>query len=126
VERSGRGATGRPRRRDLPAPRRLRALAVQPRAGPGLVALLDWARDREWSAAFLDSLPTPGEGTLDGRLDGVTGVHAKTGTLTGTRALSGVVRRGGRPDVVFSALLSGLTVREDEARDVLDAFIAGL
>lgn len=91
-----------------------------------LVAHLQWADDRPWAAAFFDSLPEPGEGTLSSRLDGVP-VAAKTGTITGTCALSGVVRREAASDVFFSVVQGGMTRTEsDEARETQDAFLEWL
>lgn len=92
----------------------------------GLVAHLRWADDRPWAGAFFGSLPEPGEGTLSERLDGVS-VAAKTGTITGTSALSGVVRRGGAEDVLFCVLHGGLTAAgSDAARETQDAFVRWL
>lgn len=89
-----------------------------------VVAVLEWVADQPWSAVFFDSLPEPGEGTLADRLDGVP-VVAKTGTLTGARALSGRVDRGG-DDVLFSALVGGITVAGEEVRDRQDEFVRAL
>lgn len=91
-----------------------------------LADLLDWARERPWADAFFGSLPAPGEGTLANRLDDAPGVRAKTGTLTNTCALSGVLRREGDPDVTFSVVLGGLTVEADAARERQDAFVRTL
>ena len=91
-----------------------------------LLAHLRWVDEQPWAEAFFDSLPTPGEGTLSSRLSGVT-VAAKTGTITGTSALTGVVRRDADEDVFFSLLHGGLTRdRGDEAREKQDAFVEWL
>jgi len=90
----------------------------------GLVALLDWVRERPWADVFFDSLPAPGEGTLSGRLAGVD-LRAKTGTLTGVRALSGRIERADGP-VLFSVLLSDVTVEADRARDLQDEWVRWL
>lgn len=92
----------------------------------GLAALLSWVAEQPWSEAFFASLPAPGEGTLENRLTDVPNVRAKTGTLTGTVALSGVVRRGDDADVCFAALLSGLTDGPAEPRERLDEFVRSL
>ncbi len=94
----------------------------------GLVGVLEWAAERPWSATFFDSLPAPGEGTLENRLlDADREVRAKTGTLTGSRTLSGIVRRDGERDVAFSILLSGLTGADEEnARETIDEFVREL
>lgn len=90
----------------------------------GLVALLEWATESDWADVFFESLPAPGEGTLSSRLDGVA-VRAKTGTLTGTRALSGRLRRESG-SVLFSVLQSGLTVDADAARERQDEWVRWL
>lgn len=89
-----------------------------------LVTHLQWAADRPWVDCFFDSLPSSDEGTLTSRLNGVD-VRAKTGTLTGTRALSGVVGREGATDVLFCVLQYGLT-DNDEGRDHQDRFVRAL
>lgn len=92
----------------------------------GIVAHLRWGDDQSWSDAFFDSLPTPGVGTLSSRLEGVP-VAAKTGTITGTSALSGVVNRGDEPEVVFSVLHGGLTQEgSDLARERQNTFVRWL
>ncbi len=76
----------------------------------GLTTLLLHARDRRWWPALLRSLPSPGEGTLAGRLAGLD-VHAKTGTLfvTPVSTLSGYVRDAAGALVAFSVLSRGLS-----------------
>lgn len=75
----------------------------------GLVTLLLSSLRRDWGAALVASLPSPGEGTLAGRLAGLP-VHAKTGTLfvTPVSALSGYVRDADGRLVAFSILSRGL------------------
>jgi D-alanyl-D-alanine carboxypeptidase/D-alanyl-D-alanine-endopeptidase (penicillin-binding protein 4) len=90
----------------------------------GLVALLTWVREQPWADAFFDSLPAPGEGTLSERLDGVD-LRAKTGTLTGVRALSGRIERADGP-VLFSVLLSDVTVGADRAHDLQNEWVRWL
>ena len=90
----------------------------------GVVALLEWVADRPWTDVFYGSLPRPGEGTLADRLDGVT-VAAKTGTLTGVRALSGRVGDGGET-IRFAALVGGLAVDEESVRDRQDDLVREL
>ena len=66
-------------------------------AASDLVALLEVARRRPWGLALYRALPSPGEGTLAGRLPGID-AHAKTGTIwSGDSALAGWVnlRKGG-------------------------------
>ncbi len=52
-------------------------------------------------------------------------IRAKTGTLTGSRTLSGIVRRENERDVVFSVLLGGLVGEDEEnARQRIDTFVS--
>jgi D-alanyl-D-alanine carboxypeptidase len=85
-----------------------------------MAALLDDAQARTWGHALVASLPAPGEGTLGGRLAGVT-VRAKTGTLIGdVSALSGYVRlRDGR--WASFSIMSALP--KDEAVALEDAIV---
>ncbi|WP_233274673.1 D-alanyl-D-alanine carboxypeptidase/D-alanyl-D-alanine endopeptidase [Haladaptatus cibarius] len=95
----------------------------------GLVRVLEWVEKQPWSNTFFDSLPHPGKGTLEERLSDVDcEIRAKTGTLTGSRTLSGIVRRnGGNNDVMFSVLLGGLTGEDEEdARETIDDFVREL
>ncbi len=95
----------------------------------GIVRVLEWVTEQPWSETFFNSLPKPGEGTLEDRLSDVgCDVRAKTGTLTGSRTLSGIVRRdNGRSDVIFSVLLGGLTAEDEEnARETIDDFVREL
>ncbi len=79
----------------------------------GMVVLLGDADRAPWGAALRSTLPTPGEGTLEGRLRGLR-VRAKTGTLLqGVSALSGWVwLRRERRWAEFSILSKGLSKAE--------------
>lgn len=90
----------------------------------GMVALMEWATNQPWSDAFFASLPGPGEGTLTDRLQGVP-VVAKTGTLTGTRALSGRVGTGADA-IFFSVLVGDITVDAEAVRDGQDELVRAL
>ncbi len=92
----------------------------------GMVRTLEWVADQPWSATFFDSLPTAGEGTLESRFsDMESEIRAKTGTLTGSRTLSGIVRREDETDVVFSVLFGGLVGEDEEnARERIDTFVS--
>lgn len=90
----------------------------------GIVALLEWTTERPWADAFFGSLPSPGEGTLADRLDGVP-VVAKTGTLSGVRALSGRIGDGDDA-ILFAILVDGLTVDEGTVRDRQDDVVRAL
>ena len=84
------------------------------RAAPAAVAhLIDSMREVRGAAAFIDSLAVVGrEGTLAGRMEGTPAAgrcHAKTGTITGVSALSGICfNRSGRT-LIFSVLNNGVT-----------------
>ncbi len=87
----------------------------------GLVRLLAAADRQPWGRALRSTLPSPGVGTLAGRLAGVD-VRAKTGTLIGgVSALSGWVRlRDGRL-AAFSILSRGMS--KDAAVALEDAVV---
>ena len=92
----------------------------------GFVELVEWAIEQPWSKAFLTSLPVAGEdGTLEGRLGDLDAtIRAKTGSLTGTRTLSGVIEDESEPAIVFSIQLSNLVDElEDEGRNLQDRVI---
>lgn len=91
-----------------------------------LVAHLHWVDEQPWAETFFESLPAPGEGTLSSRLEGVS-IAGKTGTITGTSALTGVVRRDTDEDLFFSVVHGGLTRdRGDTAREKQDEFVKWL
>lgn len=88
--------------------------------------LLGMHRQADWNV-YYDSLPIAGvDGTLRNRLKGTraTGnVHAKTGTLTGVRALSGYVT-GGQGDLyAFSLLMNNFPGTARQVGDVQDKFV---
>ena len=87
----------------------------------GLVRLL-WAADRQpWGPVLRTSLPTAGQGTLEGRL-GHLRVRAKTGTLTDISALSGWVWSSKADGwVEFSILSAGMS--KDEAVRIEDGIV---
>jgi D-alanyl-D-alanine carboxypeptidase len=90
----------------------------------GLARLLGAVEDEAWGTALRDSLPGPGEGTLEERLTGVP-VEAKTGTLIAISALSGYVyleRTGTWAE--FSILSQGMT--KTAAVDMEDAIVRTL
>ncbi|KZN23616.1 D-alanyl-D-alanine carboxypeptidase [Haladaptatus sp. R4] len=92
-----------------------------------MVFMLEWIGRKPWSETLFGSLPTPGHGTLAYRLRDVdVPVQAKTGTVRGTRSLSGAIRRTGKPDVLFSILMSNVTVGLGDARDYQDDLVRAL
>lgn len=84
-------------------------LSYENRVSPrGLVHLLAVSERAEWGQTLRETLPVPGQGTLEDRLRGVK-VRAKTGTLDGISALSGWVwfeKKGAWAE--FSILSSGM------------------
>lgn len=83
--------------------------------------LLARAHESEWGDDLRRTLPGPGQGTLDERLEGVR-VRAKTGTLDEISTLSGFVYLE-RADTwaQFSVMSGGLT--KDAATDIEDAIV---
>jgi len=90
----------------------------------GIVKLLEAADAAPWGAVLRSTLPTPGEGTLEHRLQGIS-VQAKTGTLDDISALSGWVdlSRTGHA-AQFSILSGGYDVSNE--KDVEDAIVTTL
>ena len=98
-------------------------LSDRDRTSPlAMVTLLLAALPASWGGAFVRSLPSPGEGTLAGRLAGLR-LRAKTGTLfvRPASALSGYVRTAGGTTVAFSILTSGYG--SGEAEPIEDAIV---
>ena len=103
------------------------------RASPkNIVKLLYRVRKKDFGPEFVDSLATAGrDGTLIGRMRGTAAdgrCQAKTGTLTGVSALSGLCsNRSGRV-IGFSILMNGVTdIRAARlAQDRIAARVAGL
>lgn len=100
-------------------------LSYENRVSPrGLVHLLEVSERQPWGNAFRFSLPVPGQGTLEDRLQGVR-MRAKTGTLDGVSALSGWVWME-RTDSwgEFSILSSGMS--KSQAVEIEDAIVRTL
>jgi D-alanyl-D-alanine carboxypeptidase/D-alanyl-D-alanine-endopeptidase (penicillin-binding protein 4) len=95
----------------------------------GLATVVDWAVDQPWSGAFLDSLPVAGrDGTLSDRLGEIEPtIRAKTGSLTGTRTLTGIIEREEKTTITVSAMVSNLTgEHESRGTEYLDTFVRNL
>ncbi|HEX2189881.1 MAG TPA: D-alanyl-D-alanine carboxypeptidase/D-alanyl-D-alanine-endopeptidase [Longimicrobiaceae bacterium] len=90
-----------------------------------LAGILEHMLRSPYGAVWRESLPLAGaDGTLAGRLRGTPlegRVQAKTGTLTGVRALSGYVPGPDGEPLVFSILLNHHTRSAREADRVIDA-----
>ncbi len=95
-----------------------------------IVLILDGMRRSPNFELFYESLPIAGvDGTLRGRMHGTPAegnVHAKTGTLTGARSLSGYVRSADRQLLEFSILCNNWTVPVSEVNRVQDAIAVAL
>lgn len=95
-----------------------------------IASVLEFALEQPWGDLYRRALPLGGEeGTVSDRLADVpVPVRAKTGTLTGTRTLSGYIEAGdGTPAIVFACLLSNLAPKHERvATDRLDEFVREL
>jgi D-alanyl-D-alanine carboxypeptidase/D-alanyl-D-alanine-endopeptidase (penicillin-binding protein 4) len=94
------------------------------------VELLTAARDEPWFDTFYEGLPVSGEkgSTLATRFLGTSAVdevHAKTGTIGTSVALSGYTRTEGGRDVVFSVVVNG-DQPEDAAVPAIDQLIVAV
>lgn len=94
---------------------------VTPRA---LVALLQFAQKQPWFAAYYASFPIAGvDGTLNERMKNslITGrVHAKTGSVSHVRTLSGYADTSGGRRLIFSFLSNNQGGKNHETHDALD------
>ena len=95
---------------------------VTPRA---FVALLAYARKQAWFPAFLESLPVAGaDGTLNERMKEppLAGkIHAKTGSVTHVRTLSGYAETPGARKLIFSFLSNNQGAKNHEVHVAIDA-----
>jgi serine-type D-Ala-D-Ala carboxypeptidase/endopeptidase (penicillin-binding protein 4) len=94
---------------------------VTPRA---FVALLQFAQQQPWFPAYYASLPIAGvDGTLNERMKNpvITGrIHAKTGSLSHVRTLSGYADTPGGRRLIFSFLSNNQAGKNHETHDALD------
>jgi len=94
---------------------------VTPRA---LVTLLEYAQKQAWFPEYYASLPVAGaDGTLNERMKnlGITGrIHAKTGSVSHVRALSGFAETPGGRRLIFSFLSNNQSGKGHEVHDALD------
>lgn len=94
---------------------------VTPRA---FVALLEFAQRQTWFLPFYASLPVAGaDGTLNERMKNslTTGrVHAKTGSVTHVRALSGYAETPSGRRLIFSFLANNQNGKNHETHDAID------
>ncbi len=94
---------------------------VTPRA---LVTLLQYAQRQPWFEAFYGSLPVAGvDGTLSERMkdaEMVGRIHAKTGSVSHVRSLSGYADTSGGRRLIFSFLANNQFGKNHEAHDAMD------
>lgn len=95
-----------------------------------LVALLEREARGPHAAVFYDALPIAGrDGTLAGRMRGTPAegnVHAKTGTLSGVRSLSGYFTTAAGERMVFSMIANHHTVTSRDVDRVAEAALLRL
>lgn len=89
-----------------------------------LIRLLDFAQRQPYGAAFESMLPIGGvDGTIGYRLKATVAeerVHAKTGTLSNVRALSGYLTTQSGDTIIFSMLVNNYTQPRQAADFVVD------
>ena len=94
---------------------------VTPRA---FVALLEYAQKQKWFPEYYASLPVAGvDGTLNERMkdSGITGrIHAKTGSVSHVRTLSGFAEMAGGRRLIFSFMSNNTQGKNHEVHDALD------
>ncbi len=76
---------------------------------------------------WYDALPIAGiDGTLRNRMKGTAAeknVHAKTGTISNVRGLSGYITTGGGEHLVFSFLVNGHLLTSKDTEDITDTVL---
>ena len=94
---------------------------VTPRA---FVTLLAYAQRQPWFAEYYASLPVAGvDGTLNERMkrEGIAGrIHAKTGSVSHVRTLSGYAETQGGRRLIFSFLSNNQSGKSHEVHDAID------
>jgi D-alanyl-D-alanine carboxypeptidase/D-alanyl-D-alanine-endopeptidase (penicillin-binding protein 4) len=94
---------------------------VTPRA---FVTLLQYVQRQAWFTVYYESLPVAGvDGTLNDRMKnpGIAGrIHAKTGSVSHVRTLSGFADTPGGRRLIFSFLSNNESVKNHEVHDALD------
>lgn len=100
---------------------------VTPRA---LVALLRYAEKQTWFPDYYASLPVAGvDGTLSERWknSALTGrIHAKTGSVSHVRSLSGFAETAGGRRLIFSFLSNNQGGKNHETQDALDGLCVAM
>jgi D-alanyl-D-alanine carboxypeptidase/D-alanyl-D-alanine-endopeptidase (penicillin-binding protein 4) len=89
-----------------------------------MTAMLNFATNQTWFDSFYASLPIAGvDGTLSGRMrnsHAENNVHAKTGTMTNVRGLSGYITTADGKRLIFSTFGNQYTVSNQDAGSLQD------
>jgi D-alanyl-D-alanine carboxypeptidase/D-alanyl-D-alanine-endopeptidase (penicillin-binding protein 4) len=97
-----------------------------------LARWLEVISKKPWADTYIESLATPGEGTLERRFRGVklrNQVHAKSGYIKGVRCLSGYVTDSEHQDkLIFAVMVNGLPpagseIEHQEARKLHEEIV---
>ena len=97
-----------------------------------LARWLEVVSKKPWADTYIESLATPGEGTLERRFRGVklrNQVHAKSGYIKGVRCLSGYVTDSEHQDkLIFAVMVNGLPpagseIEHQEARKLHEEIV---
>jgi D-alanyl-D-alanine carboxypeptidase/D-alanyl-D-alanine-endopeptidase (penicillin-binding protein 4) len=100
---------------------------VTPRA---FVRLLSYAQQQPWYPEYYASLPVAGvDGTLNERMKdaGIAGrIHAKTGSVSHVRTLSGYAETPGGRRLIFSFLSNNEAARNHEVHDAIDGLCVAM
>jgi D-alanyl-D-alanine carboxypeptidase/D-alanyl-D-alanine-endopeptidase (penicillin-binding protein 4) len=88
-----------------------------------IALVLRYMYHSDLSNEFFGLLPGPGEGTLEKKFNGLTGIlRAKTGTLDGVSCLSGYLRFDDR-DYCFSMLFNNFTCANREIEKIQEEIL---
>ncbi|MGD9380401.1 MAG: D-alanyl-D-alanine carboxypeptidase/D-alanyl-D-alanine-endopeptidase [candidate division WOR-3 bacterium] len=91
-----------------------------------IALVLRYMYHSELSNEFSGLLPGPGEGTLEKKFNGLTGIlRAKTGTLDGVSCLSGYLRFDDR-DYCFSMLFNNFTCANREIEEIQEEILEAI
>lgn len=92
-----------------------------------LVDVLTYMRKGKYSQAWYESLPISGEtGTLTYFCDNTPlqgRVHAKSGTMSGTKCFAGYITAANGQEWVFAVMVSGAQARAKEVQRVIESYL---
>lgn len=94
-----------------------------------LVSILEWmGKSSQNGSLWREMMPIAGvDGTLSRRMKGTPAegnVHAKTGTISGVRSLSGYVTTADGEELVFSFIVNNSTASNSATEEVTDGVLA--